>query len=155
MGIKNANSELLIVSRRVYGHCCSACRVPWQVSGQLEPEAKQSSLSSSLVFYRIQNNSGVSFPGLSSSKQTTWLKGTMVCAARISPASEWPICVPKKSGRRIGWRPSCNAQVWTSAACRWHALSMGFSKSMIQSLRGFKRSFAFPSSCFFHRRFRI
>lgn len=156
MGIKYANQELLVVARNLYAGLCSARRAPCQVSGHIHSGTKHSSLPLSLVFCRPQNNSGMPLFGLSPSKQTRRKLGrAMVCVSRTSLAAEWPTCVPKRNGRTISWRPSCNAKAWTSAACHWRAWNGALPKSAIKSLRGFKKSFAFPSFSFSPKRFRI
>ena len=136
MGIKDAYIYRLVVLRRLYGHFCSAWRSPWQVSGHFHSGTKESSLPTSLVFYRTQNNSGMPYPGFSPSKQTMLaLREAMVCFSRTSLAAEWPISAFNENGRRRLWRQSCNVRVWTSAAWVWHASSWGILESTIRFLR--------------------
>lgn len=147
MGIKSANKGLLVVLRCLYATARSVWRAPWQVSGHLYSGAKPPFLF---------QNSDPFPPRFLREIQTAWsLRRGMVWVPKTSLAAEWPICGSKRSGRIRLWRQSCNAKVWTSAACRWHAWNGALPKSAIQFLPGFKRSFAFPSSVFFHRKFRI
>ncbi len=156
MGIKNAKNGLVVVLRRVYAHCCSAWRALWQVSGQREPEAKQSSLPSSLVFPRRRKNSETPPFGLSRSKQTLRrLRKAMVCAERISRAGRWPIGAARRSGHRTDWRHGSNVWDTVLAGKRWLKLNLACAEWKITGSPLSKRSFAFPSSGFSRRRFRI
>ena len=156
MGIKNAKNGLVVVLRRVYAHCCSAWRALWQVSGQRKPEAKQFSLPSSLVFPRRRKNCETTPFGLSRSKQTLRrLRKAMVCAEKISRAVRWPIGATRTSGHRKLWQRASNAWDMASAAKWWATLRLACVEWKITGSLPSKRSFAFPSSSFSPRRFRI
>ena len=155
-GIERANNPLLPAMRGLYATARPTWRLPCQVSGRFHSETEPLSLPSSSSLHRQRNNSEAPSLWLSRSNgNPRSLRRAMGCVSRTSRAAEWPICVPKRSGRTTGWRASCNARVWTSAACRWHAWNGALPKSAIQFLQGFKRSLAFPSPSFFHRKFRI
>ncbi len=156
MGIKVAYNDLIVELRRVYAQCCSAWRAPWQVSGHFHSGTKDFSLPSSPVFFRTQNNSGMPSFGFSPSKQTMRRIGrAMVCTERISRAVRWPIGATRRNGHKRLCRHASNVWDSTSAAKWWVTLSLACVEWKITGSLPSKRSFAFPSSGFSRRRFKI
>ena len=154
MGIKYAYNEPPPVALGFYASDCPNWRLAWQVSGRLHSGTKQSSLSSSLVSYRTQNNSGMPSFGFSPSKQTMQaLRGTMVCVSRTLLAAGLPLCARIKICRRKPWWRVCNVMDWTSAGMCWLTLKPDENESRTRCFPFSSAPWAFPSSGFSQKKF--
>ena len=147
MGIKSANKRLLVVLRCLYATARSTWRAPWQVSGHLYSGAKSAFL--------FQNSDPFSPRFLRREQAVRKLKGARVCAERTSQAVRWPIGATRTSGHRKLWRHASNAWDMASAAKWWPTLRLACVEWKTTGWSPSKRSFAFPSSGFSPRRFRI
>lgn len=155
VGIEPAYSKLLPVARGIYATARPTWRSPWQVSGHFHSGTKRSALPSYLAFLRGQKFSGMSI-GLSPSKPTMQeLRGATICVERISQAVSWLIGATNTDGHKRLWQPACNAWDSASAAKWWPTSKLACVASKITGSLASRRSFAFPSSGFFRRRFRI
>jgi hypothetical protein len=141
MGTNRAESAA--VRRRVYATIRAVRQAPFQVFGQCQ------------VFGHI--DAGARSAGLfrcSEPLSSRRLRG-VICVGRMSQAAEWLISVPGGIGlRRFWWRDS-NVRDSTSAGKRSLKLNLACARSAMNGSRAFKRSLAFLSSSFSHRRFRI
>jgi hypothetical protein len=142
--------------RHVYEHCRPIWGAACQVSGQFDSEANQSSLPAPLGFRRSHKYCERRSSFLSRSKKKRGsLRKMTICAARISQAVKWPIGDTRINGHRKLSRRVSN--VWDSilAGKWWLTLRLACAEWKITGWLLFKRSFAFPSSNYFHRKFKI
>ena len=152
MGIKVAYNELLAVLRRLYAKCRRALRAHWQVSGQFDSGAKQSSLPSSPhPRRRGKNPQAPPFWHSRTPRGTRRLRRWKWAAAYlpgIRLAGMFPGCAPNRTGRKSIWRHSCNARAWTPAATcspAWSCASPGSTSNSCWVCNGCS---VFPSSVF-------
>jgi hypothetical protein len=156
MGIKLAQTNVFTALRHVYEHCCSLWCAPCQVSGQFDSGTDRPSLPATPGIRQIKKNSETPSLCLSRSrKHRRSLGKAMVWDGKIARAARWPIGVTRTNGHSRRLRRVSNAWDSTSAA-KWSQTSRsGCAGWKITGWLAFKGSFAFPSSGFSRRRFKI
>ncbi len=153
--------KLLVVmcsssGRHVYEHGRPIWGAACQVSGQFDSEANQSSLPAPLGFRRSHKYCERRSSFLSRSKKKRGsLRKMTICAGKISQAAKWPIGDTRINGHRRLLRRVSNVWDSTLAGKWWLTLRSVYAGWRITGSSLFKKSFAFPSSNYFHRKFRI